>query len=66
MSYAIGDRITENSSRLAGRNIVELAVPSGMKSPERVRYAWSADPGVNLVNSAGLPATPFEITLGRK
>ena len=32
-------------------------------TPTRVRYAWAADPDVNLINSAGLPETPFEISL---
>jgi sialate O-acetylesterase len=27
--------------------------------PEFVRYAWAANPEVNLVNAAGLPAAPF-------
>ena len=28
-------------------------------NPVAVRYAWSANPDANLVNSAGLPASPF-------
>jgi sialate O-acetylesterase len=31
-----------------------------VKEPAAVRYAWAADPaGANLVNGAGLPASPF-------
>lgn len=41
---------------------VTLAVPQGF-NPVRVRYAWAADPDVNLVNAAGLPATPFEFAI---
>ncbi|MGV3482863.1 MAG: sialate O-acetylesterase [Planctomycetaceae bacterium] len=29
--------------------------------PVAVRYAWANDPVCNLVNAAGLPATPFQI-----
>ena len=42
--------------------MVELAIPEGL-SPKRVRYAWSSDPDVNLVNGGDLPATPFEIEI---
>ena len=28
-------------------------------APKTVRYAWSADPEVDLYNDAGLPAAPF-------
>jgi sialate O-acetylesterase len=32
----------------------------GVKAPVAVRYAWEDDPGVaNLINKAGLPASPF-------
>ncbi len=31
-----------------------------VKAPIAVRYAWSNDPECNLVNGAGLPATPFQ------
>ncbi len=27
--------------------------------PAAVRYAWAANPKANLVNAAGLPASPF-------
>ena len=57
-----GDTGTPVEAKIAGKDAVELAVPEGM-TRTRVRYAWSADPDVNLVNSAGLPATPFEISL---
>lgn len=30
-----------------------------VKKPTAVRYAWAANPVCNLVNSAGLPASPF-------
>jgi sialate O-acetylesterase len=30
-----------------------------VKEPVAVRYAWANNPAVNLVNSAGLPASPF-------
>jgi len=30
-----------------------------VKKPVAVRYAWANNPSVNLVNSAGLPASPF-------
>lgn len=30
-----------------------------IKQPKAVRYAWADNPDANLVNGAGLPATPF-------
>ena len=30
-----------------------------VKSPAAVRYAWANNPECNLVNKAGLPASPF-------
>lgn len=35
--------------------VKNLEVPD----PTAVRYAWDADPAANLVNSSGLPASPF-------
>ncbi|NJO93014.1 MAG: hypothetical protein HC831_31695 [Chloroflexia bacterium] len=32
---------------------------SEINEPVAVRYAWSANPECNLINSAGLPASPF-------
>lgn len=32
---------------------------SKIKDPVAVRYAWSSNPECNLINSAGLPASPF-------
>jgi len=32
---------------------------ASVPQPESVRYAWQADPKVNLVNAAGAPAAPF-------
>ena len=31
----------------------------GVPEPVAVRYAWAANPKCNLVNEAGLPASPF-------
>lgn len=33
--------------------------------PKRVRYGWDVYPKVNLYNDAGLPASPFETTVGK-
>lgn len=32
--------------------------------PKYIRYAWADNPDVNLYNREGLPASPFEATLG--
>ena len=38
----------------------KIIVSSGdVKKPLAVRYAWSGNPGCNLYNGAGLPASPF-------
>ena len=40
-------------------NTVSISSPD-VKAPVAVRYAWACNPaGANLVNGAGLPATPF-------
>ncbi len=31
----------------------------GVKQPKAVRYAWADNPDANLINGAGLPASPF-------
>jgi hypothetical protein len=44
-------------ARIEGRSVVlaSAAVPE----PVAARHAWAANPPVNLVNAAGLPAAPF-------
>jgi sialate O-acetylesterase len=37
---------------------IEVSAP-GISKPVAVRYAWASNPACNLVNSAGLPASPF-------
>jgi len=37
---------------------IEVTAP-GISEPVAVRYAWSSNPACNLLNSAGLPASPF-------
>ncbi len=39
-------------------NTVVVSSPD-VKKPVAVRYAWASNPDCNLVNSAGLPASPF-------
>ena len=43
-------------ARIVGDTVV---VSGPMKSPVAVRYAWANNPDCNLVNKAGLPASPF-------
>ena len=44
-------------ARIDGQTIV-VSSPS-ISKPVAVRYAWADNPGVNLYNQAGLPASPF-------
>jgi sialate O-acetylesterase len=45
------------AARIDGETVM-VSAPS-VAAPERVRYAWRDDPDGNLVNGAGLPASPF-------
>ena len=36
-----------------------IVTSPAVKTPVAVRYAWKDDPKANLVNSGGLPASPF-------
>jgi sialate O-acetylesterase len=44
-------------AEIQGEDVV-VSSPEVAK-PVAVRYAWDDDPECNLVNSAGLPASPF-------
>lgn len=44
-------------ARIEGTRVV-VSHPD-MKKPRYVRYAWATNPEANLVNEAGLPASPF-------
>lgn len=50
-------------AEIRSADTVWLTLPDGVSNPKAVRYAWSPDPDVNLVNSGGLPASPFEIEI---
>lgn len=53
-------------AEIVGNNQVRIYTPSGM-SPATVRYAWADNPdNANLYNTAGLPATPFELKIDRQ
>jgi sialate O-acetylesterase len=44
-------------ARIEGETVV-VSNPQ-LKTPVAVRYAWASNPACNLVNGAGLPASPF-------
>jgi hypothetical protein len=48
------------SARIIGRHPISVSSPK-VAEPRHTRYAWSPypDPPVNLINDAGLPASPF-------
>ncbi|MCA9311159.1 MAG: hypothetical protein KDA21_08130 [Phycisphaerales bacterium] len=71
-SFAIAgeDRVFHwAEARIEGATVVVHT--AAVSRPTAVRYAWADNPAVNLVNGAGLPATPFRtdrwkgITSGR-
>ena len=45
------------TGKIQGNNIILSA--KEVKNPVAVRYAWANNPVCNLVNEAGLPASPF-------
>ena len=45
-------------AEIAGTDWVRV---HGISNPVAVRYGWSANPACNLVNSGGLPASPFSL-----
>ncbi len=45
------------NARIEGYRVIVSSAE--VKQPVAVRYAWANNPAVNLVNSAGLPASPF-------
>jgi sialate O-acetylesterase len=47
----------EATARIQADRVVVSA--PGVANPKFVRYAWASDPKCNLVNGAGLPASPF-------
>ena len=44
-------------ARIKGDRVIVRSAQ--VKEPVAVRYGWSSNPACNLVNSAGLPASPF-------
>lgn len=57
-SIAGDDRIFYWAIAEINGNSVYVSSP-GVRDPVTIRYAWSANPACNLVNSADLPASPF-------
>ena len=45
------------TAEIAGGKVIVWS--DAMKEPAAVRYGWAANPNCNLVNAAGLPASPF-------
>lgn len=46
------------TGRVEGSSVVVTNI--AVREPHYVRYGWSDNPDCNLVNSAGLPASPFQ------
>lgn len=56
------DAIIPPSRVILEKDVIELFYPEGAW-PTEVRYAWAPYPENNVVNSAGLPMTPFRVEL---
>ena len=50
-------KFAEADAKIAGNTVVLTSAK--VQAPVQARYAWAADPKGNLVNGAGLPASPF-------
>jgi sialate O-acetylesterase len=51
------------SAKVEGESI--LVASANVEAPVSVRYGWADDPGCNLINQAGLPASPFRSEVPR-
>lgn len=51
------------SAKINQKNTV-LVWHENIKKPRHVRYAWSNTPKISLINSEGLPASPFRTSSG--
>lgn len=45
------------TAKIEGEKVIVTS--PDVKTPVAVRYAWKDDPKADLVNGAGLPASPF-------
>ena len=50
-------KFVKAEARIAGNSVI-LTSPA-VQAPAQARYAWGDDPEGNLINGAGLPASPF-------
>ena len=57
----VGPPSRRHLALLAAAGIVALscAATPGVAAPAAVRYGWAPNPKCDLVNAAGLPASPF-------
>ncbi|WP_075351407.1 sialate O-acetylesterase [Algoriphagus marinus] len=61
LGFIIGDSkgdFSKAKAELIDKSTVLVNLPENLANGE-IRYAWADNPGVNLVNSIGLPAEPF-------
>ena len=54
-------KFVEAEASIAGNSVI-LTSPA-VQAPVQARYAWGDDPEGNLINGAGLPASPFRTTM---
>lgn len=57
-TIAGADKQFYRASAIVNGNTVMVTAPE-VKTPVAVRYAWGDNPDANLINAAGLPASPF-------
>lgn len=51
------------NAKIISKSSILISLPKEVSNPKKVRYAWAADPDVNLYNSGDLPASPFELDI---
>lgn len=61
---ADGEWVTANAKILPPASVIISRASMG--SPVAVRYAWGNDPEANLINGAGLPASPFQLEIANE
>ena len=57
-AIAGGDqKFVRASASITGERVIVWS--DAVREPSAVRYGWAANPDCNLINAAGLPASPF-------